>query len=270
MPAPSEPSSGYVLRAGGAAMLLDCGPGVAGALPAVLSLGDLDAVFITHLHLDHCYDLLPLAKMMLAPHVPYPGTAGPASRPAPVPLYVPPGGRAALHTLQGLFPVVTAPMLDRAVELAFATSEYDAVTTAEVGGCRVTALPVPHAVPARGLRAESSSGVFAYTGDTGWSDGLVELAQDADLLLCEATRREPDTGPHGHLSAVQAGELAQRAGARTLVLTHVATCDPAWLQALHADASHAFGGTVHLALPGAQFEFARPGHLSVSREVFRP
>jgi ribonuclease BN (tRNA processing enzyme) len=257
MPAPGEPSSGYVVRAGGTAVLLDCGPGVAGALPAIVAPDDLDAAFISHLHVDHCYDLLPVAKMILAPHVPYPGSQEQAGAgPARMPLFVPPGGRSALFTLQRLFPVVTAPMLDRAIELAFDVTEYDVCTTAVVGDCRVMAMPVRHAVPAWGLRIESPAGVLAYTGDTGWSDDLAALADGADLLLCEATRREPDDGPHGHLSATQAGHLARLAGVGELVLTHLATRQPQWLHDLHTDASLAFGGPVHLAAPGVRFDFA--------------
>ncbi|TDD27024.1 MBL fold metallo-hydrolase [Actinomadura sp. KC06] len=52
MPAPGQPSSGYVLQTGRASLLLDCGPGVAGELPAVVPPAALDAVLITHLHLD--------------------------------------------------------------------------------------------------------------------------------------------------------------------------------------------------------------------------
>lgn len=268
MPAPGEPSSGYVVRASGCAILLDCGPGVAGALPAIAAPDELDAVFISHLHLDHCYDALPIAKMILAPHVPYPGSEnGAATHPVRVPLFLPPGGRSALHTLQGLFPVVTAPMLDHALELAFDMTEYESATTAVIGDCKVSAVPVRHAVPAWGLRVESPAGIFAYTGDTGWSDTLLELARDADLLLCEATRREPDDGPHGHLSATQAGRLAELAGVSALVLTHFTTREPTWLAELHADASLAFSGPVHLAAPGARFDFARRELRSAPREV---
>lgn len=271
MPAPGEPSSGYVVRTGGATILLDCGPGVAGALPAIVSPDELDAVFISHLHLDHCYDVLPIAKTILAPHVPYPGSEEQAgTAPTRVPLFVPPGGESAMLTLQGLFPVVTAPMLDRALELAFDLTEYGACTTTVIGDCQVTAVPVRHAVPAWGVRVESPVGVLAYTGDTGWSDDLRELADGADLLLCEATRREPDNGPHGHLSATEAGCLARLAGVGELVLTHFMTRQPEWLRDLHADASHAFGGPVHLAAPGIRFDFAGRELRSATREVPTP
>jgi ribonuclease BN (tRNA processing enzyme) len=269
MPEPGQPSSGYVIRTADSAILLDCGPGVAGALPAIAAPADLDAVFLSHLHLDHCYDVLPVAKKILAPYVPYPGYPGSQQRagvPVRVPLFVPSGGKQTLLTLQNLFPTVSSPMLDRSLELAFDITEYDVSPSAVIGDCAVTAFPVPHSVPAWGVRVESPSGVLAYTGDTGWSDDLLELAQGADLFLCEATRREPDRGPHGHLSAGQAGQLAQLAGVRELILTHFSTCEPSWLRDLQADASRAFDGPVHLAAPGSFFEVAGQEPKSAMKE----
>src|SRR5262245_47082176 len=65
--------------------------------------------------------------------------------------------------------------------------------------------------------------VVAFVMDTAWCDAAVELAQDADLLICEATFLSVDeqlAHDSGHLTARQAGRLAQRAGVRRLVLTH--------------------------------------------------
>jgi ribonuclease BN (tRNA processing enzyme) len=58
-----------------------------------------------------------------------------------------------------------------------------------------------------------------YSGDTDYSENLVELARDADLLICEAAR--PDEHPvAGHLTPSMAGRMATEAGARQLMLTH--------------------------------------------------
>jgi ribonuclease Z len=64
---------------------------------------------------------------------------------------------------------------------------------------------------------------FAYVLDTGWCDGALELADGADMLLCESTFLSTDAHlaeEHGHLTARQAGRLAAEAGVRLLVLTH--------------------------------------------------
>jgi ribonuclease BN (tRNA processing enzyme) len=63
---------------------------------------------------------------------------------------------------------------------------------------------------------------MAYSGDSGPSDELVELARDADLFLCEATLQEPNPegGTRGHLAADEANAAFLAAGAKRLLLTH--------------------------------------------------
>jgi ribonuclease BN (tRNA processing enzyme) len=255
MPAPGQPSSGYVLRTGRTSLLFDCGPGVAGELAAVLPPAELDAVFVSHLHLDHCYDLLPVGKMILAPRVRYPQAGTPAEPDvdaAAIPLHVPTGGRETLRTLQALFPVHSIPLLDRAFEAAFELREYEPGERFTIGDCEIVAVPVRHAVPACGFRVTAPDGTFAYTGDTGWTDRLLDLAEGVDMLLCEATLREVDDGPHGHLSGHEAGRLAALAGVGTLVLTHFTSADAGWLRDLRADAAESFPGRIVLASPGAR------------------
>lgn len=260
LPAPGEPSSGYLVRAGTATILLDCGPGVAGELRGALGGGALDGVFISHLHVDHGYDLVPVAKTLLSPHVTYP-RAGEEMRLTsslkPVPCHLPPGGAAAFRVLQNLFPVRSSPQLDSAFDLVFDPVDTVAGGWYEVGGCEVTAVAVRHAVPAFGFRLQSAAGSLAYTGDTGWTDSLVELAAGVDLLLCEATLREPDDGPHGHLCAVEAGRLAAEADVAALLLTHVISSDEEFLAAQLADAAASYGGPILLAAPRTTIAFQR-------------
>jgi ribonuclease Z len=82
----------------------------------------------------------------------------------------------------------------------------------------ISSTPGRHAVPAIGLRIESRSGVVvAYSGDTEYSPLIVELAREADLLVHEAT------GPQRHHSSIaDAVRVASEAGARHLVLVHLA------------------------------------------------
>ncbi|WP_285733002.1 ribonuclease Z [Nocardiopsis sp. ATB16-24] len=66
--------------------------------------------------------------------------------------------------------------------------------------------------------------VLAFVMDTAECDQAVELAQDADMLIIESTYLDSEehlARAHGHLSARQAGRIAARAKARTLVLTHL-------------------------------------------------
>jgi ribonuclease BN (tRNA processing enzyme) len=76
------------------------------------------------------------------------------------------------------------------------------------------------------------------------SDAVAELAADADLLILEATFSDDarSAAAQGHMTAVQAGELARRARAKRLVLTHLL---PGNHEALRALAEDAFGDLAH-------------------------
>ena len=75
----------------------------------------------------------------------------------------------------------------------------------------------PESIAYRIMSADGSTVV--YSGDTDYSENLIELARDADLLICESA--QPDSlQVKGHLTPSAAGEMASRAGVRKLVLTH--------------------------------------------------
>lgn len=257
MPADGQASSGYLVATGAATVLLDCGPGVATALGAVAAPDELSAVIVTHLHLDHCYDLLPVGKSLLSRGLRYPRDGEAPQDWAEidaVPLHVPGGSGQRLRQLAALFPVTTAPVLDRAFDLAFDVREYSPGARFTVGDMRISLHELRHSAPNCGVRIESPSGCLAYTGDTGVTPGLLTLAAGADLLLAEATLTTTDHGPHGHLSAQDAAQVAQCAGVRTLVLTHFPSADSGWLLARRDEAARAFAGAVHLARPGIAFD----------------
>ena len=264
MPASGQPSSGYLVASDAAKILLDCGPGIATALSAVAAPEQLSAVIVSHLHLDHCYDLLPLGKSLLARALRYP-RAGEAPQDradiGAVPLHVPAGSAAVLSRLAALFPVTTAPVLDRAFELAFDVREYEPGARFTVGDLAVSLHGLRHSAPNCGIRIDSPDGSLAYTGDTGVAPGLLPLAAGVGLFLAEATLTATDHGPHGHLSAADAARAARDARAQALVLTHFPSADPGWLLARRAEAAREFAGAIHLARPGATFEIGQDRRL---------
>ena len=201
-PNPGSAHSGYLVTNGERRVLLDCGPGVLARLRETESWPTIDAIVITHLHLDHCGDLVPwLWGHALGPAK---GTPGPQ-------LYVPPAGLARISTF--------AP-LGRFLEV-FGVHEYADGVPFDAAGHAVTARAVNHyGEPSFGLRVEHGGRVLAYSGDSGPTPALVELARDADVFLCEATLLEPEGEPHGHLSADEARAIAAEANARRLLITH--------------------------------------------------
>jgi ribonuclease BN (tRNA processing enzyme) len=122
-----------------------------------------------------------------------------------------------------------------------------------IGDAHVTFGRAIHPVPALVIRFDIDDGSLVYSGDTGPGGDLANLANDASLLLCEASLqgiRGPKTFVH-HLTAVDTGELAGWAGVEQLVLTHIpAGLDP---NISVEEASSVYEGPVHYAAPGSVF-----------------
>ena len=84
-----------------------------------------------------------------------------------------------------------------------------------------SALRVPHyTLEAYGFRISQNGVRLAYSGDSGPSEQLPEIARDCDLFVCEATLLDPEPGLRGHLTLPEAEEAFEQSGARRLLLTH--------------------------------------------------
>ena len=92
----------------------------------------------------------------------------------------------------------------------------------ELGSIRVTPFHVVHddrAGPCLGFRLEAEGKVIAFSGDTEWTDALVEIGHEADLFVCEAYTRDKPLPTHMALSSLER-HLGQIRPKR-LVLTHM-------------------------------------------------
>ena len=207
-PNPGGAQSGYLVEDGGGRLLLDCGPGVLPRLRETEGWPQVDAIVITHWHLDHWGDLVPWVW----------GTMFGLGRELPPPeLWLPPRGKERLADFGSR--LGWEDMFDG----PFALREYADAEAFEAAGFEVTALRVPHyRLETYGIRVTNGAHVLAYSGDTAPSDRLAELARDVDLFVCEATleRGELDGEPRGHLSADEAIAAFEASGARRLLVTH--------------------------------------------------
>jgi ribonuclease BN (tRNA processing enzyme) len=230
-PGPDSPASCYLLEAEGFRLVIDLGNGALGTLQRYAELFGIDAICLSHLHVDHCVDLGSYwVVRQYSPDGPRP----------PLPVYGPAGTaqRVAGFSGEGLAPV----------QARFTFHDLKAATT-EIGPFRVTTDRMNHPVETFGFRVEHADWRLAYSADTGESDALVRLAEGADLLLCEASFLDgPDNRPNLHLTARQAAEHATRAGVGELILTHLVP----WNDRARSleQASQAYRGQLSLATSG--------------------
>jgi len=208
-PGPTSAASCYLVEHDGFRLLLDLGNGAFGSLLALADPDTVDAVFLSHLHADHCLDV--------APFVVWHRYSGLSS------------GRRV--------PLLAPAWAERRLALAYdgegaaLTDVFDfAVVTpgsSTIGPFAVETARTAHPVECYAVRLTAGGRSLVYTGDTGPCERVVELARGADVLLAEAAHPDGDLQqPAGlHLTGRQAGEHAAAAGVGLLLLTHV----PAWV-----------------------------------------
>ncbi len=242
-PNPGEACAGYLIEGGGSRLLFDIGPGVVAQLLRRHHPDELDAVIISHMHADHMLDLVTLRYV-------YPWRRLSADERLRVVL--PPGSADQLLDLaKGVGGA-------KHFEDAFQLSEHDGILPFRFGSLTVTPRETQHYIPCWGFRVEADGRRLAYTADTAPCSGLTDLADDADLLLSEATLRSLDEDaqppePRGHLTPAEAGAVARDGGARRLVLTHLPVNgdDARWAR---TDAAATFGSEVEIAEPSKAYE----------------
>ena len=229
-PTAGRPTAGYLLSQGDTRVWIDAGSGTFGALLELIDPMDLDAVIVSHMHVDHCADLFPLYHYL---------RFGPGRRP-PLPLIVPGG---ATERLSAFLDSGGGSHLTEA--FAPHTPQPDEVI--DVGGIAFRFGPSDHPVPTLQVRAETGGRSLAYSADTGTGSDLVQLAAGANTLLAEATFSGHDKPAPHHLTATEAGEIAGKAGVERLILTHLLpTLDP---QQAIAEAAAVFSGDLMVAAP---------------------
>lgn len=252
VPTPRRGLPAILLRAGGERILFDCGEGTQHQLLKSVGLPDLDAIFITHLHLDHWLGLPGMIK-----------TFDMRDRDTRLELFGPPGFLA-------LFNQVVKPIIGRT---KYPLDVVELEPHEEIGfdGFVIQGFPVQHRVTAYGYafieddrpgkfdaaraqelgvtpgpdfgrlqRGETVNGVapeqvmgsdrhgrrIVYSGDTMPCQTTEVYAADADVLIHEATFCEDERSrarETGHSTAKQAAQLALDANVKLLALTHLST-----------------------------------------------
>lgn len=229
-PGVARACSGYLVRSGDTHLLLDAGNGSTANLQRTTGFADLDAIVVSHRHVDHCVDLVGAYYAMK-----FGADAG-----VRIPLHGAPEVTDALATFM---------RRDSAMELTDVFDLHTVVGGDElaVGELRLTFADAVHPAPAVSTRIEHDGTSLVYSGDTAGGPELVELARGTDLFLCEATwAGAPEDYPPGvHLTARGAARMAREAEVGRLVLTHIAGATDR--DRVLSEASEVFDGPIELA-----------------------
>ncbi len=210
VPSLRRSSCAVLMQVGTAKMLFDSGPGtMRRLLEAETTIFDLNFVFYSHFHPDHTAELIPLIFATKYPDG--------SRRQFPLTIIA---GRGLIDFFTGLKAVY-----GNWIELAdglldFMELDNESNDSRIFDDFTIASTPVEHNPESIAYRITSTNGCsVVYSGDTDFSENLIDLAKDADLLICESAL--PDSSPvKGHLTPSLAGEIATRAGVHKLALTH--------------------------------------------------
>jgi len=242
-PGPDSAASCYLVEAPyegrSFRMVLDLGSGALGPLQRHVDPCDLDAVCLSHLHPDHCFDMSGL--YVLRKYHP----AGPPPR---LPVYAPAGSDWHLSQAYG----TTEP---NGMARPFEFRDLSDGLQFRAGPFSMSAMLTSHPVTAFALRLECQGRTLVYSGDTGPMDELSDFARGADVFLCEASFVESaDNPPELHLTGAEAGRIATEAGVGRLLITHI----PSWTDRdeVERDVKGAYSGDYRLVRAGQVFELS--------------
>jgi ribonuclease Z len=243
LPSPDRCGNGQVIRTSKATILIDCGWGVARKLPLLqVPVASIDAVFFTHLHSDHITDFADLLMQ---------GWTG--GRRAPLPVYGPEDTAGVVEGFRtSLIPDVRYRLAHHgeklwdggtACDVHEITADANAKVIAKVGDLEVSVFEVDHrpVYPAFGFKITNGTRTVVFSGDTRRCDALVAAAKGADLLVSEILhedllravienqRKMGNTLAGGlltdaidyHALPGDVAEMAQEAGVKRLLLTHI-------------------------------------------------
>jgi ribonuclease BN (tRNA processing enzyme) len=188
--------------------LIDCG---ASTLIAFRKLGidpnAIGTIFISHLHGDH-FGGLPFFILDAQFY---------SRRQAPLTLVGPPTFQARLSAaMEVFFPGSSTAARKFKIDI----HEIAPGTTFTINGIAVSAVEVRHAcgAPPLGLRFHCDGKTIAYSGDTEWTEALIDVAREADLFIVEALSFEKQITQHLDYASFRTN--AQRISAKRIVLTH--------------------------------------------------
>lgn len=202
-PTVDDAASGFLVIADDTKVWLDAGPGTFQNLQRHIDFHDLDAVVLSHMHLDHVLDFYAFHYAL---------AYGMASvGPKALPVFAPAGSEPYLLSLRpdGFGGYFDFKIIHNGEHLRLGPMDWTFALTRHPQTCLAS-------------RVEHGSKSVTYTADTAPCQEVTELATACGVLIAEASLQDPtETLKDVHMTAHEAGEMATASGAAKLVLTHI-------------------------------------------------
>lgn len=199
-------SSGYLLETFESKILLDCGSGTTWKLEQIgVNYLEIDHVFFSHIHPDHTGDLVAFLFATKYSHF----------KERQVPLYLW-GGKSFTSFFEALKKAYghwIEPDMLKVNELKGGSGTFD--------DFKITAVKVPHIDSSQAYKIESGGKSLVYSGDTDYSESLINLSHNADLLIIECALANDTLKIKGHLTPNEVIKTINEAKPKKAVVTHL-------------------------------------------------
>ena len=198
---PGEATSGYLIRSGDESLVIDLGNGALSNLFRWQDPADMKALILSHTHMDHVSDLYPL-RLYLS--------------------FDRPGHKLTVIAPEGASKKLSSVLSPKGKKIFDQVLRFKSITEGarKIGKFNVSFAKMIHDIPSFAVKIEAGRKSLVYSSDTMFNDKLVKLATNTDLLLSEATliKKVPEVD---HMTVEETARLAEKAGAKKLVLTHI-------------------------------------------------
>ncbi|MDC3417250.1 MBL fold metallo-hydrolase [Aquibacillus salsiterrae] len=220
-------TSCYLVEKDGFTCVIDFGSGALSRIQAFKQILHINAVVLSHYHQDHIADIGVLQYSLLVQH--------------------------SIHQTEGMLPIYGHELNREAfAKLSHQHTRgvaYNPNEALKVGPFSFTFLKTVHPVPCYAMRISDGDTSIVYTADSSFQESFIPFCEGADLLVAEASFYEGQDGSNaGHMTSKDCADIAQQAGVKQLLLTHLPHFGDH--QQLVKQAKHYYSGDVLLAVEG--------------------
>ncbi len=211
VPHAARSSSAYWLETSAGTLLLDCAPSAIHRMASEkCDWANLDAIWISHFHLDHCGGLAPLLfGTKYAPDT--------QSRTKPLRVFGPKGLRDLIEKFDAVndYGLTEQPFPVEVIEME-TLEKFEIFPSVLAVAMKTPHTPESHAIHIR----DADNTTMVYTSDTGFHEPLAAFARHVDLFIaeCSFVKNKP---VEKHLELAEAMYLIRKAEPKRAVLTHL-------------------------------------------------